>query len=106
MELSDDSDERILKCLDRALDSLGESVKRVTYFYLAKEDGVVTEDLVRNPQKFLAALRNFYGEGADIIEHWMIRQLRKEAHLSIEESRNLLDAIQKARTKLTGRSVY
>ena len=101
----DGPDERILKCLDRALDTLGQSVKRVTYFYLAKEEGLVPKDLIRKPGRFLDGLHNFFGTGADIIENWIIRELRKEADLSIKESGNLPDAVQNARTKLTGRSI-
>lgn len=98
-------DERILKCLDRALDTLGQSVKQTTYFYLAKEEGVVPRDLINNTRKFLDALHNFFSDGADVIEHLIIRELRKEADLSIIESGNLPDAIRSTRARLEGRSV-
>ena len=100
----DGPDERILKCLDRALDTLGQSVKRVTYFYLAKEEGLVPKDLIRKPGRFLDGLHNFFGTGADIIENWIIRELRKEAYLSIRESGNLLEAIENAKRKLAGKA--
>ena len=101
----DDSDKRILECLDRAFDILGQSVKRVTYFYLAKEEGLVPGDLIRKPGRFLDGLHNFFGTGANVIENLIIRELRKEADLSIKESGNLPDAVQNARIKLTGRSI-
>lgn len=64
----DDSDERILKCLDRALDSLGNAAKKATYFYLAKENGVAPQDLIKNPERFARALQNLFGETTATIE--------------------------------------
>ena len=101
----DDADERILTCLDRALDILGSSVKRVTYFYLSKEEGLVPTDLIKNPRRFVNALYNFFGDGAGVIETWILRELRKEADLLIRESANLPDAVKHTKAKLTGRSI-
>lgn len=99
----DYSEERILACLDRALDILGPSVKYVIYFYLLKKEGVGPRDLIENPKRFLQALHNFFGNGADVMEYWINRELRKEAGLCIEESRNLLEAIANARLRLAER---
>lgn len=105
MKLLDDPDETILKCLDRALDTLGQSVKHVTYFYLAKEEDIVPRDIIVNTQKFLDALHNFFGDGADVIQHWIVRELRKEADLSVKESANLPNAIKSTRAILLKRHV-
>lgn len=104
-KLPDDTEERIVKCLDRALDTLGQSVKHVTYFYLAKEEDLVPKDIVINTQRFLHALHNLFGFGADLIEQWIVKELRKEVDLSLEESGNLPDAIKNARARLASRSV-
>ncbi len=70
-------DEEILECVDRGLSSLGESAKYVIYWHLKKDHKISREEIPRNPEKFLKALNDMFGDaGAAVLERSIIREIK------------------------------
>ena len=68
----------VLKCVDRGLRRLGETVKRIVYCYLENERGVKREEIPDKPQEFILGLEKIYGSGAKIIERFIVSEIVDE----------------------------
>ena len=69
---------RILRCLDKGLDSIGETGKKVLYWHLVNTFGVKPEELVEKPEKLTDALKQMYGPAAVILESNIAREIARE----------------------------
>ena len=69
---------RILACVDRGLDHLGESVKYTIYWYLEHIFGLKRDKIPDRPDEFLRGLEEMYGFGARIIEKIIVREMVRE----------------------------
>jgi hypothetical protein len=70
--------DRVLKCVDRGLRCLGETVKRIVYWYLENEQGLKREEIPDKPQEFIIGLEKIYGSGAKIIERFIVSEMVDE----------------------------
>ena len=71
-------DDVVLSSIDDGLDSLGESAKRVLYYYLEQKENIRRADIVSEPEKFILLLRGIFGPGSAIIERSILFQLQKK----------------------------
>ena len=86
--------DRILTCIDRGLDHLGESVKHVIYWHLENKLGLKKFEMADRPEEFIRELEEMYGSGIRIIEKSRVREIAKEFGI---EADSLVEAVKKAR---------
>ncbi|MCW4046338.1 MAG: DUF3227 domain-containing protein [Candidatus Bathyarchaeota archaeon] len=68
-------DELLLRTIDEALNSLGESVKQAIYFHIENTFGLNRMQIPENLQLFQEALEKIFGAGARLIEVQIIKKL-------------------------------
>ena len=85
--------DRILSCVDRGLDHLGENVKHVIYWHLEHEFGVKKDKIPDKPKEFIRGLEGMYGLGATIIERSIVREIVSEFEI---EANDFVEAVRKA----------
>ncbi len=74
--IEQDSKEKILVCIDRALSSLGDSSRQVIYWHLNILYDLRREDIPANPVKFKQCLKSMLGHSANSLEYMIIRDLK------------------------------
>jgi len=65
----------LLKAIDDGLSSLGDSPKRVVYFYIEKKFNIKKRDIPNKIEEFVDALEKIFGFGAKFLEILIIRRL-------------------------------
>ena len=65
----------LLKAIDEGLFSLGDSPKRVVYFYIEKKFNIKKRDIPYKVEEFVDALEKIFGLGAKFLEILIIRRL-------------------------------
>jgi len=94
--LGEELKKRILRCVDKALDTFGESFRQVVYYYVGQNYGLKQQDIVDRPQDFVEALRNIFGAGADVIERVLAENIKSEFNIDIVEW-SFAQAVEEAR---------
>jgi ribosomal protein L19E len=99
----DDFNEKVSKSIDRAIDSLGESVGKVLYRQLERDFGVGKDNVPTNPDALLQVLEKIFGtNGRDFLVKLVKDELIKEFDLpktSKERERELAEILKEARRK-------
>lgn len=85
---------RILACIDRGLDHLGENVKYVIYWHIENTFGLRKDKIPDSPEEFIRGLESMYGPGAKIIEKSMVREIVNEFGI---KANNFVEAIREAK---------
>lgn len=85
---------RILTCVDRGLDHLGETVKYVIYWHLEHKFGLRKDKIPDSPEEFIKGLEEIYGMGTIIIEKNIVREINKEFGIKADD---FLEAVKKAK---------
>ncbi|MEM3465021.1 MAG: hypothetical protein QW506_00835 [Thermoproteota archaeon] len=70
--------DRVLRCVDNALCCLGETAKRIIYWYLENEQGLKKEEIPDKPEEFITGLEKIYGSGARVIERLIVSEMVDE----------------------------
>lgn len=65
-----------MQCVDAGLDSLGKA-SNVVYWYLIQKRGLNRDKIPNDPTDFMQALRTLFGQGAEIIERVIVRQIEQ-----------------------------
>lgn len=87
-------EQKILRCIDDGLQTLGESVKKAIYYHLKKKFRLKREEIPKKPEKFCRGLTLMFGEkGADIIENWIIEKLKMSFNLEEQSKITFAKAI-------------
>lgn len=68
--------DRVLDCIDKGLDTFGESVKQAIYWRLEAEYRLKRRDIVERPDVFSKNLFKIFGVGTKTVEHVIIEKLR------------------------------
>jgi len=68
-------DALLLDSIDEALSSLGESIKRTTYFHLEQSFDIRKDEIPHRIGTFAHALENIFGVGGDLIETTILKKL-------------------------------
>ena len=85
---------RILKCIDKGLNHLGEVVKQVIYWHLEYSFNLKRDRIPSKPEEFVRGLESMYGTGAKVIEGIIVSEFKIEG-----EVEDLIEAIRKAKKK-------
>ena|GEM_PF-935566 len=68
-------DKILLRAIDEALYSLGESVSQSIYFHIENKFSVARNEIPENLQQFQGGLREIFGAGAQFIEILIMKNL-------------------------------
>jgi len=70
-----DFDKLLLKAVDEALASLGDSVKQMFYYHLEKSFGLRKEDVPKRIKAFAQVIEAIFGPGAYYLESLIVKRL-------------------------------
>jgi hypothetical protein len=68
-------DKILLRAIDEALNSLGESVRQAIYFHIENKFSVARDEIPENLLQFQGGLKEIFGAGAQFIEISIIKNL-------------------------------
>ncbi len=68
----------LLRAIDEALNSLGESVRQSIYFHLEKEIGVSRNEIPEKLEQFQGGLKEIFGAGAQVLEISIMKNLHMQ----------------------------
>jgi hypothetical protein len=68
-------DEVLGKAIDQALMLTGESVKKIIYYHIETKYLLKPEDISKNPELFVLALRSLLGSGSAYIESLILKKV-------------------------------
>ena len=68
-------DKILLRAIDEALESLGESVRQSIYFHIENKFNVARNEIPENLQQFQGGLKEIFGAGAQFIEFLIMKNL-------------------------------
>jgi hypothetical protein len=78
-------DQKIVECVDSALQKFGESVKTSIYYYLEKDFNLGKSEIPRNPEAFENALTAIFGEqGGKVIKELILAEIKNNFKLKRE----------------------
>lgn len=86
--------DRVLACVDRSLNHLGESVNYVIYWHLEHKFGLKKDKIPERPEEFIKGLEGMFGSGASMIEKIIVREIAKEFGI---EAYGFVEAVKKAK---------
>ena len=91
---------KILECIERALDSLGEGVKQSFYFQVKEKFSLQNTNFVTNPELLIELLAEILGPaGSSFISQLLVREIKKSFDLRDDRTLPLSTVIQDARRK-------
>jgi hypothetical protein len=68
-------DKILLRAIDEALNSLGESVRQAIYFHIEDKFGIIKNEIPEKLQQFQGGLKEIFGAGAQVIEILIMKNL-------------------------------
>lgn len=100
MSTSFSSNQRIIKCIDEGLQTVGESIKHVIYFCLEKNFRLKKEEIPEHPEVFEQALASIFGEeGSKIIEELIIQKITQNFNLKHKSKLSFVEALQAVKSR-------
>jgi hypothetical protein len=91
---------RISACIDRALDLLGEGVKRSFYFQISERYKLPVDQFSKRPEEVIDHLREILGPGgSSMVEVLIVKEIREEFSLEPNNKAGLRMTIEDARKK-------
>jgi hypothetical protein len=81
-EMSLEKKSTIIKCVEEAMDMMGRTGKEVFLEIVYRRYGVVIDDVVDSPHKFMRALELFNGSSASIMERHALDGLERKLKIS------------------------
>ncbi len=100
LTIVEESDKQLLDCIDKAFDTLGESVKQVVFWNFERMFKLKRAEIPDQPERFVEAIRSMFGPGASIIERNILREISNSLQLTNFETRELAIVITKARNHI------
>jgi hypothetical protein len=76
-------DTTVLDCFDAGLESIGNAPRKMVYWYLLEKFRLPKENIPDNPEGFLAALRQLFGQGAGVLERMIVRELKQKFKITL-----------------------
>ncbi len=96
-----ESESKILECIDNGLDVFGTSVKSVIYWRFKTIYNCERSEIPRKPELFSESLRAFFGDRGYHVETAIVASLVDAFHLTeVTYSDSLVRAIHEARKQL------
>jgi len=102
MSLDRSIDQKILRCIDEILDTLGESGRRALQNYFEKDMGLKKESIPEKPELFCRGLSLIFGEQcAEAVEAGIVQklfssfELKNKSDLTLAEAIDMIKAAEK-----------
>lgn len=89
-------DERILRCVERGLVTIGVSVKQIVYWYIEDGKGLKPRDIPKNPEEFVNTLKEIFGIGASTLEKAIVREMVMEFGIALKGN-SFVEAVEEAK---------
>jgi hypothetical protein len=94
MSPDQDTDRKILQCVDEVLETLGKNVRQALTRYLERNVGLRREEIPQKPELFRKGLNLILGEhAANILETTIVRKLLTSLELDRKSRLTLVEAI-------------
>ena len=74
--MQDKFEESVLECVDRGLDAVGDSTKKVLYWQMKQGNNLERSDIVQKHKVFLWALRSMFGSGSKYLESHILTEIK------------------------------
>jgi len=74
----DDFDQLLLRAVDEALASLGDSSRQAIYFHLERSFGIVKQEIPCKIRDFVEAIHTIFGLGANFLEILIMERLHEK----------------------------
>ncbi|HXQ91852.1 MAG TPA: hypothetical protein VN739_02520 [Nitrososphaerales archaeon] len=85
----------LLQCVDRALDAFGTNMKQAVYWTLMSKEAISSDRILSNPEAFVRALKEIFGNGYPLAERSIIKEMKKTFELNQPTSSyNILSAFE------------
>ncbi len=100
MSASFSSNQRIIKCIDEGLQTLGESTKHVIYHCLEKNFRLKKDEIPEHPEMFEQAITSIFGEeGSKIIEKLIAQKITQNFNLKPKSKLSFVEALQAVKSR-------
>ena len=93
------SEQELLTCIDKGLESVGYRTKNVVYWHLERIGHISKFEIVEKPTKFVKALRTLYRASSAGVENAILQQINTRFNLNCSIGTNLVAAIFQAKSK-------
>ncbi|MFQ6065637.1 MAG: hypothetical protein ACE5L6_09240 [Candidatus Bathyarchaeia archaeon] len=92
----------LLRAVEEGLLTLGESPRKVIYYYLKTKFQLKREDIPEKAEQFDKALNSIFGPGAEVIERYIVKDLYQRLKLNLEEKKDFkfVDYVREAQLSL------
>lgn len=90
-------DQKLVDCVDKALDNYGESVKQVIYWKLENTFGVKKKAIPEHPEKLVATLEEMFGHGAMLIEKSILNEISSFIAQTVVDTTKFVEVFRSAR---------
>jgi hypothetical protein len=92
----------LLQCLDRGLDAFGTNMKQAVYWSLMSKEGISSDRILSNPEAFVRALKEIFGNGYPLAERSIVKEMKKTFELNMPPgSYNILEAFDNVSKDIT-----
>ena len=92
----------LLQCVDRGLDAFGTNMKQAVYWTLMSKEALSSDRILSNPEAFVRALKEIFGNGYPLAERSIVREIRKTFELcKPSSSYNIREAFEIASKFIT-----
>jgi hypothetical protein len=71
----------LLQCVDRGLDTFGTNMKQAVYWSLMSKEAISSDRILSNPEAFVRALKEIFGNGFPLAERSIVKELKKTFEL-------------------------
>jgi len=71
----------LLQCVDRGLDAFGTNMKQAVYWSLMSKEAISSDRILSNPEAFVRALREIFGNGYPLAERSIVKEMKKTFEL-------------------------
>jgi hypothetical protein len=95
----------LLQCVDRALDSYGSNAKQAIYWTLASKEKISSDKILSNPEAFVRALKEVFGESDyPVVKKTIIEEIKKvfDGLDSPSSSYTMSEAFEAVERSITG----
>ncbi len=72
----------LLQCVDRGLDAFGTNMKQAVYWTLMSKEAISSDRILANPEAFVSALKEIFGNGYHLAERSIVREMKKTFELN------------------------
>lgn len=100
--MEDKFEESVLECVDRGLDAVGESTKKVLYWQMKQGNNLERSEIVQKHKEFLWALRSMFGNGSKYLESHILTEIKVAfgGEPEVSGTKTLEEALNVLRTKI------